>query len=54
MKLQELTECVKAGLHEQSTLSSKLTDTTKPTEELRKEIEVTDSNFVHSYIYFCI
>ena len=42
MKLQELTESLKVGLDEQSTLSSKLTDTTKFIEELRKEIEVTD------------
>ena len=42
MKLQELTESLKVGLDEQSTLSSKLTDTTKFIEELRKGIEVTD------------
>ena len=42
MKLQELTESLKVGLDKQSTLSSKLTDTTKLIEEIRKEIEVTD------------
>ena len=42
MKLQELTESLKVGLDEQSTLSSKLTNTTKLIEVLRKEIEVTN------------
>ena len=47
MKLQEIAESLKAGLDEESTLSSKLSDTTKLIEELRKEIEVTDSITVY-------
>ena len=46
MKPQELTESLKVGLNEQSTLSSKLIDTTMLIEESKKEIEVTDSNYV--------
>ena len=42
MMLQELAESIKVGLDEESSLSSKLNDTTKLIEELRKEIEVTD------------
>ena len=41
-KPQELTESLKVGVHEQSTLSSKLTDATKLFEELKKEFKVTD------------
>ena len=44
MKLQELTELLKVGFDEQSTWSSKLTDTTKFFEELRKEVEVNDNS----------
>ena len=47
MKLQEIAESLKAGLDEEYTLSSKLSDTTKLIEELRKEIEVTDSITVY-------
>ena len=46
MKLQELTDSLKVGLDKQSTLSTKLTDTTKFIEELRKEIEVTNCNYI--------
>ena len=46
MKLQELTDSLKVGLNEQSTLSSKLTDTIKLIEEIKKEIEVTNCNYV--------
>ena len=46
MKPQELTESLKVGLNEQSTLSSKLFDTTMLIEESKNEIEVTDSNYV--------
>ena len=58
MKLQELIESLKVGLNEHSTLSSKLTGTTMLIEEIKKEIEVTDSNYVQ-YInnvitYSCI
>ena len=41
MKPQELTESLKVGLNEQSTLSSQLIDTTMLIEESKKEIEVT-------------
>ena len=50
MKLQELAESIKVGLNEESSLSSKLSDTTKLIEELRKEIEVTDK--LASYTQF--
>ena len=53
MKLQELTESLKVGLDEQSTLSLKLTDTIKFFEELRKEIEVNDnSSYTYVHINF--
>ena len=46
MKLQELTESLKVGLDEQSTLRSKLIDTTKLIEKFIKEIQVNDSNYI--------
>ena len=42
MKLQELTESLKVGLDEQCTFNSKLTDTSKLIEELKKGFQVTD------------
>ena len=45
MKLQGLTESMKGGLAEQSTLRSELTEKEKLVEELRKETEVNVCNY---------
>ena len=50
MKLQELAESLKVRLDEESILSSRLTDTTKLIEELRKETEVTNSIIITSCV----
>ena len=48
MKVQKLIEPLKVGLDEQSTLSSKLNYTMRLIEDLRKEIEVTHNNYIHT------
>ena len=45
MKLQGLTESMKSGLDEKSTLRSELTKKEKLVEELRKEIKVNVCNY---------
>ena len=55
MKLQELTESFTVESDKQSNLSSKLTDIKKLIQELRKEIKVTNNNYIHTCIgTYCI
>ena len=51
MKLQMLTESMKAGLDKQSTLSSEVAKSEKLVEKLRKEIEVNVCNNFSMRVY---
>ena len=53
MKLEGLTEFMKDGLAEQSTLRSELAKKEKLVEELRKEIEVNVCNYC-MFVWTCL